>query len=543
MKDRFAIKISGPAGTGVMQAGETLSKALNRLGFYTLVYPEYPSRIRGGDNHIQVIFSSNQALSPQLTMNLLLAFGKANYEAHLSEVDKEGKSFEAGDLGLDQIAKDLGNPITVNTAGLGFLWAVLGFDLETLKDQIKEDLQDKEGLLDLNLKAAEKGFSKAQTEDLSLGLNFSKAKDEIVNLTGNEALTKGILEAKCEFAAIYPMTPINAILSLLAKEQVKVFRPEDEIAGIMAAIGAAYAGDRAMVATSGGGFSLMIEGLGLAGIAEIPLVIVLGQRTGPSTGMATFSSQADLNFAINAGHGEFSRIVLTPGDLEEAYRLGGEAFNLADKYQVPVILMTDKYLAENRLSVAAQVLNSVEISVDRGKLTKTTDNTKEMVKRYEFTSDHISPRVFPGEATFLTNSYEHDEFGFSTDDPEVREKMMEKRDKKLASLTDGFEVYGNKEAETTLIGWGSTKEILLDYITDHPEFNLVHFWRPWPFPKKAEAVLRKANKLIVVEGNFSGQLADLIEQETGIKPEKILKDNGRPFYKEELETAVRCQIK
>lgn len=543
MKDRFAIKISGPAGTGVMQAGETLSKALNRLGFYTLVYPEYPSRIRGGDNHIQVVFSNKQALSPQLTMDLLLAFGKANHEAHLPEVDKEGKSFEASELGLDQIAKDLGNPITINTAGLGFLWAVLGFEREVLLDQIKDDLQSKATLLDLNLQAAQKGFDKAVSEDLSVPVNLPKTEERIVNLTGNEALTKGVLEAGCNFAAIYPMTPINAILSLLAKEQVKIFRPEDEIAGIMAAIGASYAGDRAMVATSGGGFSLMVEGLGLAGIAEIPLVIVLGQRTGPSTGMATFSSQADLNFAINAGHGEFPRIVLTPGDLEEAYRLGGEAFNLADKYQVPVILMTDKYLAENRLSVSSQVLDKVQISVDRGKLAKDFKDNKEMVKRYEFISDYISPRVFPGQATFLTNSYEHDEYGFSTDDPEIREKMMEKRDKKLASLTGGFEVYGNKEAETTLVGWGSTKEILLDYITDHPEFNLVHFWRPWPFPQEAEEVLRKAKKLIVVEGNFSGQLADLIEQETSLKSERILKDNGRPFYREELETAVRCQIK
>lgn len=543
MKDRFAIKISGPAGTGVMQAGETLSKALNRLGFYTLVYPEYPSRIRGGDNHIQVVFSNKQALSPQLTMDLLLAFGKANHEAHLPEVDKEGKSFEASELGLDQIAKDLGNPITINTAGLGFLWAVLGFEREVLLDQIKDDLQSKATLLDLNLQAAQKGFDKAVSEDLSVPVNLPKTEERIVNLTGNEALTKGVLEAGCNFAAIYPMTPINAILSLLAKEQVKIFRPEDEIAGIMAAIGASYAGDRAMVATSGGGFSLMVEGLGLAGIAEIPLVIVLGQRTGPSTGMATFSSQADLNFAINAGHGEFPRIVLTPGDLEEAYRLGGEAFNLADKYQVPVILMTDKYLAENRLSVSSQVLDKVQISVDRGKLAKDFKDNKEMVKRYEFTSDYISPRVFPGQATFLTNSYEHDEYGFSTDDPQVREKMMEKRDKKLSRLTGGFEVYGSKEAETTLVGWGSTKEILLDYITDHPEFSLVHFWRPWPFPQEAEEVLSRAKKLIVVEGNFSGQLADLIEQETGLKPEKILKDNGRPFYKEELEIAIRCKVK
>jgi 2-oxoglutarate ferredoxin oxidoreductase subunit alpha len=532
MRNRFSIKISGPAGAGMMQAGETLSKALNRLGFFSLMYPEYPSRIRGGDNHVQVVFSSHQFLSPQEKVNLLLAFGLDNLLAHQDEVVEGGLNFEAGDIGLGGIADQLGNPLVTNSAGLGFLWAILGFDLSALKEQLAEDFAEKETVKDLNLRASEKGWALGHGKGKAASLGKVEGLgSNITNLTGNEALVKGILEAKCGFAAIYPMTPINAILALLAKEKtVKVFRPEDEIAGMNATVGAAYAGGRAMVATSGGGFSLMVEALGMAGIAEIPVVIIVGQRTGPSTGMATFSSQADLNFVINAGHGEFPRIVLTPGDLEESYRLGAEAFSLAEQYQVPVILLTDKYLAESRFSAPEKTLAQVAVKVDRGKLFRGQGE----YKRYELAADGISPRAFPGQTTFLTNSYEHDERGFSTDEAEIREKMMAKRGRKLIGLKGGVEKYGKEGAETTLVGWGSTKEILLDFITAHPGCNLVHFWRPWPFPKEAEGVLRQAKKLVVVEGNFSGQLADLIEKETGLKSERVLKDNGRPFYKGEL---------
>jgi len=538
---RFSLKISGPAGTGIMQAGETLSKALNRLGFFTLVYPEYPSRIRGGDNHVQVIFSEEKYLAPQERVDLLLAFNPALLLTHTNEVTDNGERFEATKIGLTEIAQKLGNPMVINTAGLGFLWGILGFNLKVLLKQIEEDFKDKEKVREINIKAAETGYEISKTKRKSPLISLRINNQKIINLTGNEALTEGILKAECDFAAIYPMTPINEILKLLAKSKVKLFRPEDEIAGMMAALGAAYAGGRAMVATSGGGFSLMVEGLGMAGIAEIPVVIVLGQRTGPSTGMATFSSQSDLNFVLYAGHGEFPRIILTPGDLEESARLGAEAFSLAEQYQVPVILMTDKYLAESRFSAEKDEYNSY-IFYNYYKSYKPVPRELEDYERYELTPDGISPRTFPGQVTFLTNSYEHDEHGFSTDDARMRELMMQKRSKKTNSISGGFEIYGPKNAKITLVGWGSTKEIILEVLKDFPEYNFVHFWRPWPFPKEAGSILVQAKKRIVIEGNFSGQLADLIEKETGLKSERILKDNGRPFYREELIkslTAIR----
>ncbi|HNP89064.1 MAG: 2-oxoglutarate oxidoreductase subunit KorA [Microgenomates group bacterium ADurb.Bin219] len=531
MKGNFSLKISGPAGTGIMRAGETFSKALNRLGFYTLVYPEYPSQIRGGDNNLQIVFSSEPVNSPNEKIDLLLAFNSECLKNHRGEVKKAGRTYELGELGIK-----VETELVKNSATLGFLWKILGFDLKVLEEQLREDFKE-EKIFKLNLSAARSGFSKGK----DVGLRIWKGVENrelgrrkgIINLTGNEALVRGILVGQCGFAAIYPMTPINAVLTELSKSIVTVFRPEDEVAGILAAIGASYAGKRAMVATSGGGFSLMTEGLGMAGIAEIPLVIVLGQRAGPSTGMATYSSQADLNFAIYAGQGEFPRIILAPGDLQELYRFGAEAFNLAEEYQVPVILMTDKYLAESRFSANEGELKEIKVL----KVSSGVKNPEDY-KRYQLTKSGISPRAFPGQTAFLTNSYEHDEKGFSTDEAEMRNEMMEKRRGKLSGLKGGFEKYGEEGKRGTLVSWGSTKGILLDFIKENPDYNLIHFWRPWPFPQEVTSILKKVKKIIAVEGNYSGQMADLIELKTGLKVQKILKDDGRPFFKEELEQKI-----
>jgi 2-oxoglutarate ferredoxin oxidoreductase subunit alpha len=231
---------------------------------------------------------------------------------------------------------------------------------------------------------------------------------------------------------------------------------------------------------------------------------------------------------------------LSPGDLEESARLGSEAFNLAEEYQMPVILLTDKYLAESRFSELATKLK-MKVKINRGKLYRGAG--KEDYERYHLTADGISPRAFPGQVAFLANSYEHDEHGFSTDDSRIRSLMMEKRAKKLSRLKGGFEVFGRKNPRIMLVGWGSTKEIILDVLKEFPDLGFIHFWRPWPFPKEAKAVLEKPKKIVSIEGNFSGQLADLLEKEAGLKVERILKDNGRPFFREELVSRFRKAIK
>lgn len=516
MKDNIAIKISGPAGTGVMQAGETLSKALNQLGFFTLVYPEYPSRIRGGDNNVQVVFASENINCVPQKSNVLMVLAKENLKLHQKNVTDRKNIFDAEALGLRQIAQQLGKEILINSAALGYLWKTLGLPICDLEEQLKIDFQN-EQIFYLNLKAAEAGYLKGQA---TFNLSNKKISAKPINFTGNEALTAGLLAGGLEFAAIYPMTPINSILAVLANEKkVVLFRPEDEIAGILAAVGAGYAGKRSLTATSGGGFSLMTEGLGLAGMAEIPLVIILGQRTGPSSGMATYSSQADLNFAVNAGHGEFPRIVLTPGDLPELYRLGIESFDLAERYRVPVILMTDKYLAESRFSnLASELSNKL---AEKGKTVK---------------------RRLPGQGDIvLANSYEHDEFGLTDDGSLNRKLMMTKRMGKLNKLSGGYSFYQKKikKGKTLLVGWGSTKGFLREAVEKYPDkFDQLHFWRVWPFPKETGAIFHKYAKIVVVENNYSGQLAGLIEKELYIKVDRFNKDDGRPFFSEELEKII-----
>ncbi|PIS14899.1 hypothetical protein COT64_00250 [Candidatus Shapirobacteria bacterium CG09_land_8_20_14_0_10_39_12] len=539
----FAVKLSGPAGAGMMQAGETLSKALNRLGFYTLMYPEYPSRIRGGDNCVLVVFSNEKYLAPVEKIDFLLAFGKDNYQKHQNESNREAKGFEAEELGLIKIAGELGNPLVANTAGLGFIFRSLGFEPKVLKEQVEEEFKDKEAIKKLNLEALKRGYELGRKQEFNFPENI-KQKQKILNYSGNEALVEGVFRGDCEFASIYPMTPINSILTMLSRSKVQMFRPEDEIAGMMSSLGASYAGKKAMVATSGGGFCLMVEGLGMAGMAEIPVVCIVGQRTGPSTGMATFSSQADLNFVTSAGHGEFPRIVLAPGDLGECQRLGEEAFYLAEKYQVPVILLTDKYLAESRFSADEKDFKETELKEKTRKASGLED-----YKRYRFTQSGVSPRAFPGQLKVMANSYEHDETGFSSDDKENRIKMMNKRMGKLKnidSVLPGFEKYGpafakasaRLERKKILVGWGSTKEIILDFLKANAEFDFLHIYRPWPFPKEAVKILKKYDEVIAVEGNYSGQLADLIEQFTLRKVKRVLKDDGRPFFKQELEKLI-----
>ncbi|KUK82797.1 MAG: pyruvate flavodoxin/ferredoxin oxidoreductase domain protein, partial [Microgenomates bacterium 39_6] len=309
--------------------------------------------------------------------------------------------------------------------------------------------------------------------------------------------------------------------------------------GINSAIGASFAGRRSLVATSGGGFSLMAEGFAMAGATETPLVVIEGMRTGPSTGMATWTSQEDLLFLTRAGNGEFPRIILTPGDPEEAYRLIFTAFNLADIYQLPVIVVTDKHLSESAFSIKKLDKEAFSLEINRGKLL--SQSPPEGYQRYQLTKDSISPRALPGQAVFLTNSYVHDEAGFSVENGQKRLTMKEKLFNKIIPLKDemGTKLYGDPEAELTLVGWGSTKQALIlawKNLANQKSVNFLHFFRPWPFPNEAREILAKSKKIVIVENNSTGQLASLITQETGLEiNRKILKDDGRPFFTGEIE--------
>ena len=365
-------------------------------------------------------------------------------------------------------------------------------------------------------------------------------------LTGNQAIALGAVKAGLKVYIAYPMTPSTSILHYLAGHQdklgVTVVQPENEIAVIIMALGASYAGARSMVASSGGGFALMQEAISMSGITEVPVVIVECQRGGPSTGVATYTSQADLKFVINAGHGDFPKVVVAPGDTEEAFYKTAEALNLAWKYQVPVIVLSDKHLSESykTTSIDESNISKEEVKMANGGIG---------YKRYELTEDGISPLAFPGTlgAVVKANSYEHNPNGYATDEPELINKMQEKRLRKYAQLItdlrsrETVKIYGEKDADNLVVSWGSTKGAILEAIKLlKRKFKFLHVIYLKPFPVwEVKKHLDKAKNVISVECNSNGQFASLLREETGfLVNKKILKYDSRPFDPEDLANRI-----
>jgi 2-oxoglutarate ferredoxin oxidoreductase subunit alpha len=364
------------------------------------------------------------------------------------------------------------------------------------------------------------------------------------------------MAAGCKFVAGYPMTPSSPILEYMADKGrqygVVMMHVEDELAAMNMAVGAGYAGIRSMVATSGGGFCLMVEALALAGMTETPVVVVLGQRPGPATGLPTRTEQGELWFALQAGHGEFPRVVLAPANAGDTFYAAVKAFNLAEKYQTPVIILTDNHLATSYATVDRFDLNKVVI--DRGELLS-GDEVRNLTdyKRHLVTESGISPRALPGQgkALVVTDSDEHDEAGHMIEDAATRSQQVQKRLRKLNGLKQEItepEFHSTPGAETTLIGWGSTygaiREAAALLNRDGMAVNTLHFSQIWPFPAEAvNLALSKSRKNIVIEGNATAQLAALIRRETGQKADAtILKYDGRPFSPEEIVDRLRKEV-
>lgn len=576
MNDSVTWKIGGEAGFGIMTTGTMLSKVAVRCGFFIFDYVEYPSLIRGGHNVQEVRFSPNEVFSQEKKVDLLVALTKETVDLHKKEL-KEGsgilydnEKIIINEAEIDtkktvllpvpftKIIKDSGiSSVMQNNIALGASAALLDFDLNILFNVIQDTFSDKgEKVIADNKKAAQLGFdyvSQNLKNKFSLVIKSKQQQKQLV-LTGNDAVGLGAVAGGCSFYCAYPMSPSSSVLHLLAVNAeatgMVVKHAEDEISVINMAIGASYAGVRSMVGTSGGGFSLMVEGLGLAGITETPLVIFIGQRPGPATGLPTWTGQADLQFVIHASQDEFPRIVLAPGDVTEAFYLTAEAFNLADLYQTPVFILSDKYLAESHKSV--EYFDPTKVTIERGKLITNKNNQDLMgYKRYVMTEDGISPRVIPGTkgTWYLANSYEHDESGLSTEDALERVKQVDKRNKKLKTYQTRLpnpKIYGENNADITLIGWGSTKGPVLQTLSDlnytHKgrTLNFLHVTHVFPFnTKMISEILSQSRKRIMIEGNSEGQFAKLIREQTGIMMDSfLLKYDGRPFYPEEIITKL-----
>ena len=558
-----SVKIGGPAGTGVKSVGLMLDKIAARSGYQVCDNVEFPSLIRGGHNVVQVNFSLDEVTAPRLNSDLLIAFDQMTIDLHHNELKKGGGIIFDSDLAdVSKVRKDIslyGIPlrkiadkagkkeIFVNIVALSATLQILGGNLETFKKLIEEEYGDKgEKIVEADKKAADLGFEYAVRnyknnlhKYMGPASSFSSPVSYMV-LNGNEAAALGAISAGMQFAAIYPMSPINNILHVLAANQEKfgyiLKQPEDEISAINMAIGASYAGVRSMTATSGGGFSLMTEAYGLAGITETPIVIFDGMRGGPATGLPTWSGQGDLQMALHSHQDEFPRIVLAPGDVAETYELTIEAFNLADKYQTPVVVLLDKNICENDKTLLFP--DTAKVKIDRGKFVKKKIDD---YLRYKYEDDGVSVRSIPGVGNFfIANSDEHNEEGYSTEEVEDRNKMMEKRMKKLLTCAENDmpnpEVFGPPDADITIVSWSSNKGSILEALKNFSNVNYVHVTWMNPFPVKfLTDVLSKTKHIVDIECNYTGQLANLIREKTGIEIEdRYLKFDGRIIYPEEI---------
>lgn len=569
-QDIFTLTIGGQAGQGVKAAGLLLAKIATRLGKHVYTYSEYPSLIKGGHNLTQVSISKEKITAPRRSCEFWIALDQNTLNVHLAEfkdgceiIFDEEKRYDLSRINknarllpipLAKLVKAAGgSQIMNNTVAIGAAVALLGGDLHVVKDMLQEEFGGKgKDVVGINHKAVENGYNYV-LEHFADRKKTILVKEDVVEqkmvVNANDTVALGAIAAGLQFAAIYPMSPITSILHVLAANQEKfgyIYKqPEDEIAAINMAIGASFAGARAMTATSGGGFSLMVEGLGLAAMTETPIVIIDGMRPGPATGLPTWSGQGDLRFVLHAHQGDFPRIVLAPGDPEEAFYLTMQAFNLADKYQTPVIILIDKNICEHDQSTP--VFDVTNYTIDRGKFTTVKEAGFE---RYKLSPDGISTRSVPGSGNFsIGNSYEHTAVGYDSEEIEDINNQMRKRMTKLVTCAVNEntmpKLYGPQDADVTIVSWGSNKGSILQALKDFPNVNYLHITWMCPFPSKAiKTVLEKARNIVNIECNYTAALGGLIKENTGIEiKDNLLKYDGRSFFPEEISEKLKSILK
>ncbi len=571
-----SIRIAGANGDGVESSGSLMIRVAAKNGLHVFGYRGYQSIIRGGHVWYQVRIADERLNSHGEGIDILIALNQdaiKNQKSHLndkavvifdpSKVKPEGidaSKYRLVGVPLLDIAIEVsGDPIMRNVVAIGSALKFVGIDLNAFNEVIKATFGRKgDKVVQSNIKAAEKGYNYNGVETV---YKIKSDGKERYTMDGNTALSIGAYAAGCKFYSAYPMTPASSILHWFAAHENKGVMPkqtEDEIAAINMAIGASAAGVRSMCGTSGGGFSLMVEALGLAGILETPLVVVESQRTGPSTGLPTKTEQADLLFVMHASQGEFPRIVVAPRSTEESFDIAAEAFNLADRYQCPVIILMDLYLSEHVRSM--ERLNVEGVTIDRGKVV-TEQKEEGRFKRYLITDDGVSPRAFPGTKglEFIAPSDEHNEYGDLVSDAfagldesvEVRIQMNAKRMRKIDTMLERESVFVphvDIEGEQYLVTFGSTTQPAIEAVellkAKGHNFGLISFNYLMPLDAEKTAKILQGKKLINVEGNSTGQLAKVIRMATGINIERsILKSDGEAFTGELIANEAMRLIK
>lgn len=549
MEDKsINILIGGEAGQGLVTVGELLAKSLVMSGYDILVSQDYMSRIRGGHNTFVIRVDSKQPLSPVERVDVLVALNQETVDLHKAELSEDAvviadKDIETGEVKALKVPfEDLApRPIFINTAALGVAGAVLGMDKEVPAGLLSETFKKKgEDVVGKNHKVLDDAWSWVEKQDgPQRKLPGTGERGRRMMLDGNQAIALGAMAAGVRFCAFYPMTPSTSIpLTLIAHREkmgVVVEQAEDEIAAINMCLGASYAGAPALASTSGGGFALMTEGVSLAGMTETPIVIVVAQRPGPATGLPTRTEQGDLNLVLNAGHGEFPRAIFAPGEIGEYFETAYKAFGLAEKYQIPVFILTDQYMADSLRAVEPFDLDSLpEIARP-----DTSDGGADY-KRYAVTDSGVSPRKLPGFGKHLVrvDSDEHDEDGHITESAEVRVAQHEKRLRKGCGLFEeiqGPEVIGEGDFDILMVCWGSTRGAAAEaagiLAENGKNVGVMHFNQIWPMnPEHFLETLKAAGEVVCVEANATGQLASLIRRETGFNIQRrVLRYDGRPF--------------
>jgi 2-oxoglutarate ferredoxin oxidoreductase subunit alpha len=536
MKD-VSVLIGGKAGDGINSAGSLVAYLLNHIGYNIYLYFDYPSLIRGGHNFAIVRGSEKSIGTCWDQVDFLLALNQETIERHADKCTRETVIISNADLVkaagqgilVNAILKAENAPeIMRNSVIIGGFAKAAGIEWDVVTTVFQAHIPKG---VDLNLKVAKRAYDQVgKVHPLIPGPNPPRTL-----LTGNEAIGLGLVKGGLDTYVSYPMTPSSSLLHFLAEQQEKfgvtVVHPENEIAVILMALGCAYAGKRSAVGTSGGGFCLMTEGLSLAGMAELPLVLVVSQRTGPSTGLPTYTGQSDLQFILHAGQGEYPRLIVAPGDAQESVYWSAVAMNVAWKYQIPSFILADKTLSEGTYSVDSATIPEMQ------KVDPIIWSGTGQYLRYADTPSGISPLAFPGmiDAVIKVNSYAHDESGITIEDADHVRQMTKKRIRKEEELTKEMLQYpcvtvsGNPDASTALLCWGSPKGVCNE-IAAILGLRVIQpiVLSPFPLVQLQQAV-RGVQRLIAVEENSTGQLAALAEQHGIVPDERILRYDGRPF--------------
>ncbi|MDQ1254149.1 MAG: 2-oxoglutarate/2-oxoacid ferredoxin oxidoreductase subunit alpha [Euryarchaeota archaeon] len=572
----FTLRAGGEAGQGLATVGGALGQVFSKIGFHVFTHQDYMSRVRGGHNFYQIRFSDREISASREMVDILLALDLNTIEIHRKNVRNEGfilydseiakRKFEEPefiDIPFRKIALDVGKKsVMANTVATGAVLGLLDLGLEAFRNVLRKAFKDKGAeVIQENIACAEAGYNYARkncSRCEAFGIREPEYK-RLMLIDGVHALGMGAVMSGLKFYSGYPMTPSTGILDYMAsraqEHNLVVEQAEDEISAINMALGASFAGVRAMTGSSGGGFALMVEGLSLAGMTETPIVIAEMQRPGPATGLPTRTEQADLLFVLHAAHGEFPRVIFEPGTPEQAFYLTNKAFELAEKYQIPVFIQSDQYLVDTEWTYEHFDLERL-IYKDYRLRQKDLEGVQEY-KRFRYTDTGISPLAVPGESgkhLVVADSDEHDEEGHIIEDGETRIKMVQKRlFKKMPLIRKEIEaplLYGDSSPKIVLVGHGSTYGVIKEVVDTFPKEQkvaMLHFSQIYPVPERDKfdyiELLRNADISICIENNASGQFAWLMRAETGFEfSHQISRYDGRPFTIENLKEELHAYI-